>query len=164
MRKIKTLEMEIVLAAYFNYLTNLVIPNVSYGFLTYEADLLVLMKSGWVDEVEIKVSLSDLKADAKKRHTHDSPKLRRLYFAIPEYLVEKGLQYIPEKAGVLVVVDKEYCNYKKEVTIKREVVKLREAKVNKVASKLTTEDQFKLVRLGAIRVWGLKKKLLKEKK
>jgi len=75
MRKIKTLEMEIVLAGYFKFLTNLVIPNVSYGFLPYEADLLVLMKSGWVDEVEIKVSLSDLKADAKKRHTHDSPKL-----------------------------------------------------------------------------------------
>ena len=45
----------------------LVIPNVSWGFLRYEADMLVVTKSKFCTEIEVKVSMADWKNDFEKR-------------------------------------------------------------------------------------------------
>ncbi len=56
-------------SAYFN---NLLIPNVSWAFFARrEADLIVITKKGYLDEIEIKVHASDIKADHKKKHNHE---------------------------------------------------------------------------------------------
>ena len=43
------------------------IPNLSWGMLPYEADLVVINKTGYMREYEIKRSFQDLKADFKKK-------------------------------------------------------------------------------------------------
>ena len=54
-------------------------PNISWGLGVHEIDLFVVRPSGYAIEVEIKVSLSDFKADFNKKHTHSSPKIREFY-------------------------------------------------------------------------------------
>ena len=144
MKKITTPEMEVILAHHFKPQVNLVVPNVSWGFLNHEADLLVMTKAGYLYEVEIKISISDLKADAKKRHCHESNKIKYLYFAIPKHMLEKGLPHIPERAGILVVGEKSW-----KVTEHR-------APVKNCSYKISNSDRYQIARLGALRIWGLK--------
>jgi len=59
-------EIEILVADYFNYRANLIVPNVSWGLGVHECDILVLTKAGYAWEVEIKTSVADVKADLKK--------------------------------------------------------------------------------------------------
>jgi len=48
-----------------------VIPNISWAWLEWEADLLSITKSGYIHEYEIKVTQSDFKHDfRKKKHWH----------------------------------------------------------------------------------------------
>ena len=67
--KITTLEMEIAVMRWLGIRQNLVVPNVSWGLLNYEADVVSLTPSGYATEVEIKVSKADLLADFKKGHS-----------------------------------------------------------------------------------------------
>ena len=63
--------------------SNICIPNVlmfTYpGY--YEADLIMISKSDYVTEVEIKRTMVDFLSDFKKKHFHCSPDVRRLYYA-----------------------------------------------------------------------------------
>lgn len=144
-------EIEVHLAEYFHYRTKLIVPNVSYGWgLHYEADLIILYKSGWWDEIEIKVSTSDIKADLKKRkwnhykfntgYLQNFP--RKIYFAVPYDL--KDNPNIPERAGVISVHPSGFC------------CKERPPKVNKRAKKATPDQRLKLAELGSMRIWSLK--------
>jgi hypothetical protein len=54
-------EIQKALALHFDYRANVVVPNC--GFPGWEADLVVLRPSGWLEEVEVKVSIADLKRD-----------------------------------------------------------------------------------------------------
>ena len=151
----KTIEVEIALASYFDYRRNLIVPNISWGLGIHECDLFILSQSGYATEVEIKISKSDLKADAKKWHNHESNLIKKLYFAIPEKLAEH-IQYIPERAGVIVL--KRYKDTKTTDYLLCSI--LRKPKPNKHARKLTDEERYKVARLGALRIWGLKHKIL----
>lgn len=55
---------------WINKRTDTIIPNLSWGLLNHEADFCVINKSGYVTEIEIKRSFSDLKADFKKNEFH----------------------------------------------------------------------------------------------
>ena len=55
-----------MLANYWGIRNNIIVPNVSWGMLDYEADLLIMNKTGYVTEIEIKRSWSDFLADFKK--------------------------------------------------------------------------------------------------
>lgn len=44
-----------------------VCPNVSWGLLPWEADLVAIGKTGRVHEIEIKISAADLRADIRKQ-------------------------------------------------------------------------------------------------
>lgn len=149
--KIKTPEMELLIARHFKPRTNIVVPNVSWGMnVRYECDLVVLTTSGYAHEVEIKVSRQDLINDLKKRHKHDHYNFRSLWFAVPTYLL-KNIEYIPLHAGILVV------------TSNRRVYVLAKPEINQRAKKWTERERYTLARLGYIRIWTLKEKLLKEK-
>jgi hypothetical protein len=58
-------EIELRIAYYFGNRSHIIVPNVSWGLMMYECDLLVMPKSGHLYEVEIKVSKGDLIADKK---------------------------------------------------------------------------------------------------
>lgn len=151
-RKIKTIDIEVALAYYFDYRRNLIVPNVSWGLHTHECDMFIMSKSGYATEVEIKISRADLKKDSEKRHGHASNKIKQLYFAIPPHLLP-DIEYIPERAGILIVYYKEHALYPT-------VYKLRDAVTNNTY-KYSPNEISKLARLGTLRIWSLKQKLIK---
>lgn len=152
--KITTPEMECALANFFGYRANLIVPNVHWGMDLHECDLLVITRMGYAWEIEIKVSKADLKRDAEKWHGHRSRRIKRLYFAIPIDL-EGCADLIPERAGIIIVRprDEEYGpNLRCRIT--------RKPVTNKAAQPFTDAERYKVARLGALRIWGLKRKLL----
>jgi len=158
LNKITTLEIEEKLARYFDYRQNLVIPNLSWGLWIHECDLFVVRKSGFGIEVEIKISKHDLIKDTNKRHHHIDRfnRIKELWFAIPPYL-ERYIEYIPIQAGILIVEPGVDVGINKT----RHVSVLRQAKSNNNAQKLTDKEIQQLMRLMAMRVWSMKRKLIK---
>jgi hypothetical protein len=148
-----TRDIEIAVARHFNPRQNVIIPNISWGWgLQYEADMVVLRSSGFAIEIEIKCIKSDIKADLKKLHLHNSNKFRQLWFAVPEELANDP--NIPHHAGILAI-----CSPK--LDSKNYYVKtIRAAKLNKLARKIDEKETRKLLELGCMRIWSLKEKLL----
>ena len=164
-----TIEMEYYIARHFGWRQHIIIPNISWGLGLHECDLLVFTKSGYATEVEIKISLGDLKKDAKKEHKHgmEAPKhwkehlpqsdldvlckdkIKYLYFAIPEKL-EKHTDLIPGRAGIFVV--RGNCP----------VQMLRHAQP-KSKYCFTKEEMYDIARLGTMRIWTLKNKIIEQK-
>ena len=141
-------EVELILAKHFNIRQVILVPNVSWGMLEYETDLLMLSKSNYATEIEIKVDKYDLINDIKKKHTHNSKLIHYLYFAIPDYL-EEYIEHVPVHAGIL-IIDRTYG--------KAYVRTLRVAKKHRVP-KWTVEQRIQLMRLSTLRIWSLKDKL-----
>ena len=176
-------EIEAVLVCYpfspFYCRSHLVVPNVSWGFLNHEADLLVMTSSRLLTEIEIKRSWTDFLADFKKNHDHSHPLIARFYYAVPSSIgkrvfdclysgiydakykfsrssVEAYTMNNPHGYGLIVYDLGEQDWVKNECCIT-------------VASKLlnnnpiTEEQERKLLRLLGLRVWNLKKKIAKQK-
>jgi len=149
MTKLHAGDIEILVARHFGYRRNLIVPNVSWGLgFRHELDILIVSPVGWAMEIEIKVSLSDLKADRHKRHLHGSPKLRQLYFAVPETLEGQAIELIPERAGLIVIRDDPKYRYRVDIA--------KAAGINSMARKLTPAEITKLGHLAAMRIWSLK--------
>lgn len=55
----------------------------------YEADFLYITKGDYLYEVEIKISISDFRADQKKDKYHDHPDVKGLYYFVPQELYNK---------------------------------------------------------------------------
>lgn len=156
------LDLENALATYFDYRRVVMVPNVSWGWsLPYEADLVVVRQSRWAEEIEIKVTASDIRADTKKRRHHDSPRFRRLWFCVPENLV--GHPDIPKRAGVLVYGRQPhyYRDRPTEVSWWQTTISVgRPAAINPDARQLEDREYMKLLQLGVLRVWSLKQHAL----
>jgi hypothetical protein len=146
-------DVEIAVARHFGWRQNLIVPNVSWGFswgrYYHEADLLVIRPSGYLIEVEIKVTASDIKADRNKGHMHASNKVRELWFAVPSSLADNP--NIPERAGILSVPEVHW-NENNSAWVKT----MRPAKRNPQAERVTAEDRLRLLELAAMRIWTLK--------
>ena len=155
-KKITTLEMEIILMEYFKFNQKIVVPNVRHG-IRYknrplnECDLLVLTGSKYGVQIEIKVTKADLMKDRDKKHDHniDHPLIKTFYYALPYYLEEVALQEIPEYAGLL-IVNENGTVYEKKKPIN-----------DKNAIKWSDEIILKLGRLAVMRIYNLKKNILK---
>jgi len=145
MTKLTSIDIEIAVARFLNVRVNLIVPNVSWGLEIHECDLLVVTKSRYLWEVEIKVSKADLVKDKLKTHCHKNSKLKRLYFAIPEFL-ESEIEHIPERAGIIIVNELGKCRT------------LRYPKENGTY-KISEADYLKIAHLGCMRMWGLKRGL-----
>ena len=125
------------------------VKNVSWGFFNSgrEADLLTISKSHYLTEIEIKISIADLKRDAEKEcreSNYYDTRISALYYAMPEDLwrkVEKNPP-IPKEAGVIVVTEK---NHPK-------IIKKPKRSCN--AKKLDNEQLLRLARLGAMKFWS----------
>ena len=156
----KTLDIEIAVMEWYGVQQNLIVPNVGLGFHhnyadLHECDLIVLTRSGYATEVEIKVSKHDLLKDKEKRHNHIHKLITNLYFAVPEKLKDLALQEIPKRAGLFVVIEgkdedgQPFCD----------ASVIRRAERSKKSVKWTPEQRLHLAKGGAIRILGLKQKL-----
>lgn len=162
-------DIELAVARHFGYRQNLIVPNVAWGWnLRHEADLIVLRPSGLIDEVEIKVSAADIRADATKRHQHwDDPRVARVWFAVPEALA--GCPHIPARAGILAISRGTFDRATWTWTPRRpgdttwtdRLEVRRPAQVTPRAQRrpATAADRLKLAELAAMRIWSLKSAL-----
>lgn len=153
-----TIEMEVALMKFFNFTQKLVVPNVTRmsGLVEFETDLLILTKSRYATGVEIKVSKSDFQNEFKKIQYHYGEEMddvfygmfKNFYFAFPENLVEECIVDVPSRFGIL-SVDK-----------KGKVSELRASELlyNK---KWSEKDYNNLMRIGCMRIYNLKKNLIK---
>lgn len=139
---------EYSVASLFGYRQNNIVPNVSWGAGLHECDLLIILKSKWAVEVEIKISKSDMKADLKKKHNHKSIKIGELYYAMPKDIYEQCKDLIPEHAGIITVDEYNRASF------------ARCAKKNPDARKMTDEEISGILRLGNMRTWSMRKKQL----
>lgn len=143
-----SLQIEIAVAHFFNSRQNLIVPNVSWGLgFHYEIDVLVLTPANYAYEIEIKTSASDLRRDKNKKYWHNSTRIRRLYFAIPEKLQNLALAEIPPHSGLIVIGDM------------GETRPIKPAETILSAKKFTEKERQHLYELAAMRVWSLKEHL-----
>lgn len=147
-------EMECAISDLFEYRRCVIVPNISWGFKIHECDMLVIRNTSYAVEIEIKRSISDLKADFKKKHDHSDDRIKELYYAVPEELLESSTELIPEHAGIISI---EYYRKKYRAVI------IRKAKINK-SRRLTAEEILRISHLGTMRIWSLKKKIIKLQK
>lgn len=152
-----TIEMEIAISKYFGIRTHIIVPNLSYGLSgMHECDLFALRSSGYAIEIEIKRSKADLLRDFSKKHDHSDERICELYYAIPIELLDSCKDLIPIHCGIIT------CNYRKNGNLYAEC--FRTAKRNKGSRSLTIEEQLKVARLGCLRIWNLKEKIIKLQK
>lgn len=147
--------MEIVLADHFKFYKNLMVTGTHWGMSVngkslHECDILLLTKSGYLWEIEIKISKSDLINDKKKSHGHRNEDIKRLYFAIPDHISDYE-KHIPERAGIIIVRRSTYSD--------RLLCKIERPAVNQKGHKLSDSEKYKMALLGSMRAWGLKRKL-----
>ena len=85
------------------------------------------------------------------------PMIKKLYFAIPESLIDYQM-HIPARAGIIILAEKQiYANgFRKGIRISREPF------VNQSCRKLSEKEIQKVLWLGVMRVWNLKKNFLKQ--
>ena len=140
------------LAEHWGIRNHIIVPNVSWGLLDYEADLLIMNKTGYVTEIEIKRSWSDFLADFKKDdNAHKSELVYQFWYCVPDGLYSKCIEKLKEvypnsldrpnvisysESGMLNFHGKSssYCRGKHR--------------------KLFLEEQLKLARLGTMRYWS----------
>lgn len=105
----------------------------------WESDFFFINRDGWSFEVEVKVSLSDFRADFKKKKheifktgyytDRDNKKIEkkfipnRFYYAVPEGLVD--VKDIPEYAGLITVNEYELKIVKRAPFIHRRKIDFR---------------------------------------
>ena len=152
---IKQIEYALYTSGIFDKNTYIMVPNISYGLLSYEADFLAMSKSGYITEVEIKRSFSDFKADFKKRHLHDDPLVYYFYYCVPEKILEKVKAYLLEKYGAHYKCPA--LLYYNESGFVQKVPNFGYTGLfrNKYARKLFSEEQVKFARLGCFRYWTI---------
>lgn len=157
----RTSDIEIAVASHFNWRQNIIVPNVSWGLFGdgREIDLAIVRPSGWLVEVEIKITASDIKADLRKRHwrlnmqqkdkpTHWHKYIKQSWFAVPHDVGNQEL--IPEYCGILQVQSSHIHPGEFEVRT------ICAPRVNPDAVKLTPEQISTVLRLGTMRIWTLR--------
>lgn len=155
--KLTSLEIETLIANSWDIRKNMIISNVSWGLDIHECDLLIVSKSNYATEIEIKITKSDLKADAKKIHGHRSNKIKYLYFAIPEKL-ESCIDLIPARAGIIIIRKKKNIQYNWERHFYIDTI--RKPETNKQARPLNDSELIKVSKLAMMRMWNLKNRVL----
>jgi len=136
----------------FHFRRYLIVSNVSWGLLPWEADMLVMTAAGYISEVEIKISIADLKRDrskAKWRGYDDyHRRLKARWFAMPlsVWAHKDAESCIPEGAGIIV------CTKPAPWTFGTKIE--RHPANNPDATPLTVPEQFQLARLGTMRHWA----------
>lgn len=143
---------EIILAlrncGLWNKRSDIMIPNLSCGLLQYEADFVVVSKSGYLTEIEIKRSYSDFLADFKKDHSHDAEQVYYFYYCVPERIAQKVIDYLKEHN-----IDKAVLTYSEDGSINRTSYGC--VSLHGKHRKLFIEEQLTIARLGQLRFWNL---------
>ncbi len=126
--------------------------NVSWGLFGWgEVDLLVCSKTMYLTDIEIKLSLNDLRADFKKNKwkiwSGFTTDIKYHYYAIPEDLYDKAKIIIDEhqpNSGIIVV---------KRNGINTSCKVVKKAVASKLAKPMKEKNMINLARLAMFRYW-----------
>lgn len=147
----------------WNKRTDLMVPNVSWGLLPYEADFVVVNKSGYLTEVEIKRSWEDFKADFKKSHHHDDERVYRFCYCVPESISEKVIGYIKEQnPGKDDYLLPAVLCYTEDMLVRTTSLNNFNNFSCQKRRKLFLEEILTIARLGQLRYWSLLEKTIKK--
>lgn len=159
----KTLEVEVALMRHFDFTQKIIVPNITHTsqILRFETDLLILTKSSYAHGIEIKVSLQDFKKDFEKSHikTLDMDRyfkrLKHFSYAFPENLLKFAKENVDERFGLysLRKIDTELYG---EMTLVDEIRKPSTL----FNYKWSEEERTKLMHLGCMRIYNLKKRAI----
>lgn len=153
--KLSVHEIEDAIIFYFSkgdIRNNIIVPNVSWGLvINYEADLIIVNKSGYATEFEIKRSYSDFVADfAKSNDAHNASWVYKFYYVLPLSIKEKAEAFIQytgiEKPAILFYDESGNITSNKGMPYR------------KGGRKMFLEEQLKLAKLGTMRYWALREK------
>lgn len=170
-RKLYEIEVALSKCDEFNFVRNIVAFNVK-GLgtslnLQHECDMLVLSKSGYLTEIEIKRTWADFLADFKKEHKHDGRGLiKYLFYCVPEGLREKVYEKLEEQNVCYTGI----VTYDEDLNIKRHGCRVKDEdgvysyhfKEMHPYRKLFLEEQLQVARYAAMRVVGLKEKIIND--
>ena len=121
------------------------------NIVTHECDMLMVTKNYFLREVEIKVSVSDFKADFKKKHNHEG-NIKQFYYAVPYYILDKIKDLVPEQAGILV------AEYNTELSERWQLRKHKEASNNLSATPIDDKKLNLIFRIGYLKYWFYRKR------
>lgn len=131
-----------------------IIPNVSWSWLYWEADLISITKAKYMHEYEIKISKSDFKNDFKKRKHTTMTRTGRttripnyFWYVAPEDAIP---MCIPNYAGLILVVPLNKNAIDHKLIYVKKAMKLHSSKTPEVAI-------FKILRSIMFKYWNLAK-------
>ncbi|MBO1882938.1 MmcB family DNA repair protein [Capnocytophaga sp. Marseille-Q4570] len=166
---ITTPQMELLIYEYFEKSTLVIVPKFSRlnavrydddtkrlgyrseNIVTHECDMLMVTKNYFLREIEIKISVSDFKADFKKKHNHEG-NIKQFYYAVPYYILDKIKDLVPEQAGMLV------AEYNAELSDHWQLKIYKKAIDNKSATPIDEEKLNKIFRIGYLKYWFYRKR------
>ena len=180
--KITTEQMELLVYEYFEKSSLVVVPRFDamngcyyedktsvYGkkyvrIVDHECDILSVSKKMFLREVEIKISVSDFKADFKKKHNH-SGNIKQFYYAVPYYILDKIKDLVPENAGILVAEIYQKTNRYDELIGEKWILKkYKSPKNNNLASPIDDKQLNIMFRIGYLKYWFHRRRTEKEEK
>ena len=130
---------------------NICVPNVSFSMLNHEADLIVVKKSHYATEFEIKRSYEDFVADFAKKHKHEAEWIYRFIYVLPLSIKDKAMKFLEDtgrKGSVCIWFYSEEPWIAEKTGIPH----------NPKGRKMYLEELLKLARLGVMRYWNLRMK------
>lgn len=178
---IEEIELAIMENKDFNFRQNLMVFRVTdtSNVVNHECDCLIMTKSGYLTEIEIKRSYEDFLNDFKKGHHHEDIHVKDFYFLVHESFKDKVIEKLIEMkrvpTGVYVYDDK--CRISLAISFTEIVERIFGEPYYRcnmddyyfyangwTAKKLFLEEQYQLARLGAMRYKNMTEKLIKDKK
>lgn len=148
-----TPELELAVMDAYDIRKNTIIANVQSGMGVKECDLLMLRPTGYATEFELKLTKGDLMKDFNKTDGHVSELIKETFFVMPMNVVSTAIQVLPKNFGVIGV--------KRDKDFNPVMEQIRDAQSNPNARKWTDEERMQFLRLGCMRLYKLKKDLVK---
>lgn len=147
----------------WNKRSDIMVPNLSWGLLPYEADFIVINRAGYMTEIEIKRSWEDFKADFKKDHKHDDERIYKFAYCVPKSICGRAISYIreqnPDSPDYMLPA---VIYYSEDMGIGFTELKYFDNFNAKKRRKLFLEEMFTIARLGQLRYWARVEKDYKE--
>lgn len=169
-------EIEVALATHkaFSFVRNVVAFNVIGESrdlpIWHECDMLVMSRSGYLTEIEIKRSWADFLADFRKRHQHDSPYgnaagMKAFYYCLPSGCLDRAYDELDRRELFYTGI----VTYDEDLRLEIHGHRSRFMRNGKEETSFTfpergaeplyLEQRLNLARLSSMRVITLKKKV-----
>lgn len=136
------------MAKYFDFSANIIVPNVSWGLLSWEMDLAIVSKAGYLTEVEIKRSTADLRADKEKakwtRHRKEFDRWVKSYVVVMPISLHGGKwrQHVEHFTKVIFIENDGTLHF------------AQGGRTNHKAEALSDKQVLQVARLGSMRYWS----------